>query len=214
MIDIISPLASNSWTQVDHHWHDDSTLGLWGNDQDNYYDQVATQLCSPSSPRFLADPSELLTFSFTSFCPDLSNCAVMGPHQQPYLFISTDLQRPTYTIFHDAQGGVIAYIEWQEQPMVQIRDMVSKCRVTDWLGHSLDKKSRIMFCGGSSYTWSPKNMSHDLFSLEESSEPKFLARISKGRTTMFLDITGETLNLGLLNATIVATFLLQCNTRV
>ncbi|KAK7462826.1 hypothetical protein VKT23_007403 [Stygiomarasmius scandens] len=213
MIDIISPMPSSSWTQMDHHWLDENALAaLWGTSQDDYfYCQEVVQL---SPTKFQASPSELVTFSFTSFSPDLNNCVVMGPHQQPYMYITTDLRWPTYTIFQDVQGEIIAFIEWQDHPLVEIRDVVSKCRVADWLSLAADRKSRIMFCGGSSYTWSPKNMCFDLYSSEESSEPKFLARLSKGKSTMFLDIAGETLNLGLLDATIVATFLLQCNAKI
>jgi len=181
MIDIISPTPSSNWTQMDHHWLDENALAaLWGIGQDDYF--YCQEVAQSSPTKFQASPSELVTFSFTSFSPDLNNCVVMGPHQQPYMYITTDLRWPTYTIFQDVQGEIIALIEWQDHPLVEIRDVVSKCRVADWLSLAADRKwvhyldlsgsilkilpslprSRIMFCGGSSYTWSPKNMCFDV----------------------------------------------------
>ncbi|EEB88319.1 hypothetical protein MPER_13903, partial [Moniliophthora perniciosa FA553] len=68
-------------------------------------------------------------------------------------YIVTDPQQPGYTILRDVQGKSVALVEWQAHPLVEIRGVMSKQYVRDWLKLSSDKRN--MTISGKRYFWSP-----------------------------------------------------------
>ncbi|KAJ8081794.1 hypothetical protein AAF712_010328 [Marasmius tenuissimus] len=151
--------------------------------------------------------ANLVTYYLTSFNPDLLNCTVIGPSQRPSHFIITDPQQPGYTIVKDSGGKSVALVEWQTHPLVEIRGVMSKQRVRDWLSLTSDKRSRRMSVRGNRYFWAPDERYINLYSADGT--PQFLARISRGHNTITLDLTGEALRLGFLDIAVTATLLLQ-----
>ncbi|ESK92448.1 hypothetical protein Moror_4485 [Moniliophthora roreri MCA 2997] len=157
-------------------------------------------------------PPNMVTFYLTSFNPDVSNCTVIGPSQTPSFYIVTDPQQPGYTILRDVQGKSIALIEWQAHPLVEIRGVMSKQYVRDWLKLSSDKRSRNMTISGKRYFWAPDDKYINLYS--NNGTPKFLGRVSRGHGTITLDMTGEAVQMGLLETSVTATLLLQCGRNI
>lgn len=90
-----------------------------------------------------ASASNVITFYFTAFKPTILNCTVVGKNTYPYFKITTDASLPGYTSVKNPEGKVIALIEWKERPLVEVRDVFSKQRVSDWIGLSRD--ARLVF---------------------------------------------------------------------
>ena len=80
-----------------------------------------------------SDPSNVISFFFTSYSPNIFNCTVVGPKAQPYYTIVTDNQMPGYTVLKNMEGKNVSLVEWQQHPSVEIRGMVSKQTVGNWL---------------------------------------------------------------------------------
>ncbi|KAF9010118.1 hypothetical protein BDQ17DRAFT_1235143 [Cyathus striatus] len=158
-------------------------------------------------------PSNLLTFYFTSFNPDLLNCAVVGPQGQPYYRVVTDNHMPGYTVIKNAEGKSISLIEWQSHPFIEIRGTLAKQNVRNWLRLSHDRASRSMEVRGMRYTWAPRDKSIILFA-GTPSQPTFLAKVTRAHGTIVLEITPDALQLGILDSTITAALLLQCGRNV
>jgi hypothetical protein len=49
------------------------------------------------------------------------------------MYAVTNPQMPGFTVFSNARSQKIALIEWQTQPMVEIRRVSCKQRVKDWM---------------------------------------------------------------------------------
>ncbi|KAF8888317.1 hypothetical protein BD779DRAFT_1470343 [Infundibulicybe gibba] len=147
-------------------------------------------------------PPTILTFTFTSFTPNILNCDVYGPRSQRYYSIATG-QGPT--IFHDAQGRQVALVDWQP-PCVEIRGVVTYQRAAQWMPMLSDRSSRSMIIGRQTYTWIPRDGVLGLYSTGPSSE--LLARICRLRDSAILEITTEALKAGLLEAAVVSGTLL------
>ncbi|KAG7094979.1 hypothetical protein E1B28_005776 [Marasmius oreades] len=156
--------------------------------------------------------ANLVTFYLTSFNPDLFNCTVIGPSQRPTHYIVTDPQQPGYTIVRDAKGKSLALVEWQAHPLVEVRGVMSKQYVKDWISLSPDKCSRKMTVSEKRYVWAPDDKSINLYT--GNGNPQFLARITRGHNTITLDLTGEALHSGLLDVAVTATLLLQCGRNI
>ncbi|KAK0203600.1 hypothetical protein DFS33DRAFT_813659 [Desarmillaria ectypa] len=175
-------------------------------------------------------PANYVTFYLTSFNPSMLNCTVIGPQQCPYFNFVTDSNMPTYTVLKDAKDRSIALVEWQSHPLVELRGVVSKQKVRDWLQLSQDKTSRTMDVRGTRYLWIPReqyinvvssaingNVCTDVMSAQlysSGSSPRLLARICRGNGTITLDIAVEAMQMGLLDAAIIATMLLQCGQNI
>ncbi|KAG7448707.1 uncharacterized protein BT62DRAFT_965229 [Guyanagaster necrorhizus] len=157
-------------------------------------------------------PANYVTFYLTSFNPSVLNCTVIGPQQRPFFAFITDSNMPTYTVLKDAKDRNIALVEWQPHPLVELRGVISKQKVKDWLRLSQDKASRTMDVCGTRYLWIPREQYINLYSSGSSS--RLLARICRGHGTITLDIAAEAMQLGLLDATIIATMLLQCGQNI
>ena len=80
-----------------------------------------------------ADPSSMHSFFFTSYNPNIFNCTIVGPKAQPAYQIVTDNSMPGYSVVKNVQGHNVSLVEWQAHPAVEIRGMVSKQHVKDWL---------------------------------------------------------------------------------
>ncbi|PBK79922.1 hypothetical protein ARMGADRAFT_950281 [Armillaria gallica] len=152
-------------------------------------------------------PANYVSFYLTSFNPSVLNCTVIGPQQRPYFTFITDPNMPTYTVLKDAKGRSTALVEWQSHPLVELRGVISKQKARDWLRLSQDKASRTMDVCGTRYLWIPQEQYINLYS--SGSSPRLLARICRGHGTITLDIAAEAMQLGLLEAAIIATMLLQ-----
>ncbi|KAF9066760.1 hypothetical protein BDP27DRAFT_1226963 [Rhodocollybia butyracea] len=156
--------------------------------------------------------SDLVTFYITSFDPDILSSKVIGPSQQRYLRIVTDPDNPRYTVFQNAQGKSVALVEWQSRPLVEIRNVTSKILARDWLRLTPDGRkvlsTRTMQILGAQYMWTPQDRYINLYSTGPAAV--FLARISRGRGTITLDLTNQAIQLGLLDACLIATVVMQC----
>lgn len=82
----------------------------------------------------------MTSFFFTSYNPNIFNCTVVGPKAQPCYTIVTDDQMPGYTVVRDMEGKNVSLIEWQRQPYIEIRGMVSKQAIGTWLRLSPNKE--------------------------------------------------------------------------
>lgn len=91
-----------------------------------------------SSPQ--AADSDMVSFQLTAFNPDLFNCTVIDSRKRPVYQFVTDRQNPGYTVLKSADGKNIALIEWQTPPQIEIRGIVSKQRVKDWMPLSSNKR--------------------------------------------------------------------------
>ena len=97
------------------------------------------QSATPSVPSvygalpYPSDPSTMTSFFFTSYNPNIFNCTVVGPKAQPYYNIVTDNQMPGYTVVKNMEGKNVSLVEWQQHPSIEIRGMVSKQQVSNWL---------------------------------------------------------------------------------
>ncbi|KAJ7122394.1 hypothetical protein C8R44DRAFT_622376 [Mycena epipterygia] len=161
---------------------------------------------------FAAGPSgsNLVTFFFTALKPTILNCNVVGQNTYPYFKITTDASMPGYTAVKNADEKTIALVEWKERPLVEIRDVFSKRRVSEWLVLSPDASHRAMRFNGQQYIWAPKKSTICLYPAGTPT-PELLARIFRGDDgTVSLELTTTAVTAGLLETCVVATVLLQC----
>ncbi|KIJ61586.1 hypothetical protein HYDPIDRAFT_42553 [Hydnomerulius pinastri MD-312] len=161
----------------------------------------------PSGSGSHAPLNELVTFKFTSFNPTILNCKVIGPHNETYFRAVTDASMQGYTVLKNSQGSNIALVEWASHPNVEARGITAKQPVGQWLRLSSDRSSRYMVCNGVSYTWAPSDRFLHLF---VSGTSDLLVRVSKTYDSVVLELTPRAMQLGLLDAAILATILLQC----
>ncbi|KAF9225856.1 hypothetical protein BS17DRAFT_750268 [Gyrodon lividus] len=150
---------------------------------------------------------ELITFRFTSFNPTILNCKVIGPNNETYFRVVTDASMQGYTVLKNSQGSNIALVEWQTHPEVEVRGVAAKQPVGQWLRLSPDRSSRYMVCNRVGYSWAPSDRFLHLFIMDGSD---WLARVSKTYDSVVLELTHRAMQLGLLDAAILATVLLQC----
>ncbi|KAF8181651.1 hypothetical protein K438DRAFT_1601495 [Mycena galopus ATCC 62051] len=148
------------------------------------------------------------SFRFTSSNPSILNCNVIGPKSRPYFRITTDTPMPGVSVFQNSNGQNIALVQWHRHPEVELRNIVERQRVSDMLSLSRDQTSRRMTVNGATFTFTPRD--NFIWIYSATSQPELLGRISRSQNTVILELTGEAIHLGLLEAAIVATFLLQC----
>ncbi|KAJ7026873.1 hypothetical protein C8F04DRAFT_1123978 [Mycena alexandri] len=165
---------------------------------------------------FAADPSSsnLVIFYFTAFKPTILNCTVVGQNTYPYFKITTDQSMPGYTAIKNPEGKTTALVEWKERPLVEIRNVLSKQRVSDWLSLSADASHRIMKVNGRQYIWAPQKSTICLYPAGTQT-PELLARIIRSEEgTVSLELTSTAVTAGLLETCVVATVLLQCGHKI
>lgn len=148
-----------------------NTQPTWGSDS-----APAPSIFGALPAPALPSKSNLVTFHFTSFKPNILNSTVVGPDSRPYFRVVTDSSMPGYSVFR-RESKNIALIEWQEHPQVELRDVLSKQAVSGWLGLSPDRRFvplrvfshliyylsvdifsfRAMQINGQQYIWAPNH---------------------------------------------------------
>ncbi|PCH35194.1 hypothetical protein WOLCODRAFT_91463 [Wolfiporia cocos MD-104 SS10] len=154
-----------------------------------------------------------VTFQFTNFNTTILNCTILGPQGRAAYRIVTDPTAPSSTMWKDNESRNVATVNWQPNATVEIRGIASKQRVRDWLRLSSDQSKRIMQIGAIQYAWSPIDNFVCLYKVQ-STAPTVLARIARGQRMVMLEMTPEAMQLGLLEAAIVATVMFTCGHNV
>lgn len=85
-------------------------------------------------------PSNLITYHITAFSPSVFNSKVAGPDGQVHFNITTDNEMPGYTVVKNMRNNSIALIEWRSSPFIEIRGLLSKQKINNWLRLSLDRR--------------------------------------------------------------------------
>ncbi|KAF5379020.1 hypothetical protein D9615_006075 [Tricholomella constricta] len=156
--------------------------------------------------------SNLVTYHITNFSPNVLNSKVVGPNGQVQFIIKTDNEVPGYTVIKDPQQNSIALVEWKSSPIVEIRGLLAKQPVRNWLSLSPDRSARSMEVRGSKYIWAPHNQSINLHASDFART--FLANISRTQTSIAIQITSDALQQRLLESIIIAALLLQCGRNI
>jgi hypothetical protein len=81
-----------------------------------------------------------ISFRFTSFSPSILDCTVVGPQAKTHFHISTDIPTPGFTTIFDTDNEPMTIIEWLPNPVLEIRGIVPKQRVSGWLALSPAKR--------------------------------------------------------------------------
>lgn len=108
---------------------------------------------APQGPTFGALPSPTnsssgrYSFEFTPVNPNILNCTVVGPGNNIYFRIVTTNDGVT-TIFKP-RDQAMARIEWGGELAVEIKDVVPRQRVSQWLPLSADQRSDILYAASS-----------------------------------------------------------------
>ncbi|KAF8842903.1 hypothetical protein BDN67DRAFT_1009367 [Paxillus ammoniavirescens] len=155
--------------------------------------------------------NELVTFRFTSFNPTILNCTVIGPNNETYFRVVTDASMQGYTVLKNSRGSNIALVEWQTHPNVEARGVAAKQPVAQWLQLASDRSSRYMMHNGVGYSWAPSDR---FLHLSVTGTSDWLARVSKTYGSVVLEVTHRAMQLGLLDAAILGTILLQCGKNI
>ncbi|KZP25016.1 hypothetical protein FIBSPDRAFT_856395 [Athelia psychrophila] len=138
-------------------------------------------------------PGDLLTFTFTSLNPNILNCTVLGPNNRAYFAISTDATMPGCTA----------------------RGLLQKQKISHWLRLSPDRSHRVIEIRGARYMWGPQEQYISLWtSGSNMRDRRCLARISKTYNIVSLEMAAEAMQLGLLEACVITTVLLQCGRNI
>ncbi|KAF8650896.1 hypothetical protein AX16_005043 [Volvariella volvacea WC 439] len=161
---------------------------------------------APSAPN-------LLTFQFLSFRPDITNCTVVGPQNQVYYQIVTEPHNPGYTVVKDSKGKNLSLVEWQSHPLVEIRGVMQKEPVKNWLKLSNTKTSRSMDIRGMQLVWAPQERSINLY-FSTSAGVKCMAKVTRAPTAVTIEVTTEAYQMNLMDSIITATLLLQCGRNI
>lgn len=111
------------------------TLGGWQSYPQDPTPSVYGALPSPFESNVVSgQPKDTkAAFKFTGFRPSIINCTVIGAQERVAFQVVTDANSPLYTLLKDSEGRGVALIEWQAQPLVEIRGLFSKQRAKDWL---------------------------------------------------------------------------------
>ncbi|KAF9477801.1 hypothetical protein BDN70DRAFT_945970 [Pholiota conissans] len=151
-------------------------------------------------------PASVLTFTFTSFNPDLFNCVVVGPKDRKYFEVRT---QDNNTII-SKPGEQFASIQWARHPTVEARGILSRQLTKDFLKLSSDQTYRSMLVGNKVYSWIPRGSRGIYLYSHGPNPPEQFARISlnNGNNTILLEITSEAFQAGLFEPCIISTVLL------
>ncbi|TFK49037.1 hypothetical protein OE88DRAFT_1737249 [Heliocybe sulcata] len=148
-----------------------------------------------------------ITLTFTAFTPTILNSVLIDAQTNIQFRIESN-NSALFTLVKDGHGRTVAVIEWRSQPTVEIRGVAPKQNIAKWLGLSSDGLARIMKIGNASYAWAPNGRHLGLYTMSPAA-PQLLAKVSKTHTTVVFEVTTQAMQLGLLEASIVATLLLQ-----
>ncbi|KAJ7117173.1 hypothetical protein C8R44DRAFT_739016 [Mycena epipterygia] len=117
----------------------------------------------------------------------LLDSIVFGPNSQLYFRVSTASRPLRYTAIHDSTNEAVTVIKWLKQPVIKIRDVITKRAVSQWLVLSSDKK----------------------FISTGLEAPRIYARIFRDDNSLALDLTTEAIKMGLLDVCVAAALVLQ-----
>ncbi|KAF8633162.1 hypothetical protein AX17_004663 [Amanita inopinata Kibby_2008] len=157
-------------------------------------------------------PSNSTIFYLTSFNPTIFNCSVVGTQGQVYFQVVTDPHNPGYTVLRNASGKNVALVEWLSPPLIEIRGVLSKQNISEWLKLASDRSSRSMEVRGHRYTWVPHGKSVGLHA--GGSTSTLLARITRSQGTIMLEMTSDAIQFGILDSVVTVAFLLQCGRNI
>ncbi|KZP31503.1 hypothetical protein FIBSPDRAFT_907676 [Athelia psychrophila] len=160
-------------------------------------------------------PVDLVSFTFTALNPTILNCTVLGPDNRVRFSVTTDTAMEGYTVFKDTESRSIALVEWQHTPLLEARGLLQKQQINNWLRLASDRSYRAVEIRGTRYTWAPQDQYICLWNAaSESSGRRCLARISKTYNIVSLELAPEAIQLGLLEACVITTVLLQCGRNI
>ncbi|KAJ6511728.1 hypothetical protein DFH09DRAFT_941796 [Mycena vulgaris] len=196
---MFNPYAQGGWKNTANP----NALGSSG----NFPPQPSLVGALPFPTRLPGPAPTLLTFNFGSFNPSILNCTVTGPQSRVYFHITTDSPTIGFSVFSDASNQPVAIIEWLQSPVVEIRGILSKRPMAQWLALSQNRSHRKMEARGKMFVWVPGGDYIFLYSAGLG-EPQLYAQLSRGDNTATLQLTAEAIQLGLLEVCVTATFLL------
>ncbi|KAF8168993.1 hypothetical protein K438DRAFT_1615771 [Mycena galopus ATCC 62051] len=157
--------------------------------------------------------SMFISFRFTSFSPTILDSTVLGPHTRTYFHVTTDIPAPGFTIFTDSDNKPVIVIEWLKQPVIEIRGIVSKQQISQWLPLSPQKRYRTMTAKGTTFVWVPDGESVWLHA-PGLGAPQTYARVTREEGAVLLEVTAEVIRMGLLDVCVAAVFLLQSGRKI
>ncbi|KAJ7659449.1 hypothetical protein B0H17DRAFT_954765 [Mycena rosella] len=196
---MFNPYAQGGWRNPANP----NALGSSGN-----FPQPSIVGALPFPPRLPGPAPTLLSFSFASFNPSILNCTVTGPQSRVYFRIVTDSPTVGFTVFLNAANQPVVIIEWLENPVLEIRGLLSKRPTSEWLSLSRNRSHRKMEARGKVFVWVPGGDHIFLYSAGLG-EPQLYAQVSRGENSVTMQVTAEAIQLGLLEVCVAATFLLQ-----
>ncbi|KAJ7080166.1 hypothetical protein B0H15DRAFT_940636 [Mycena belliarum] len=201
---MFNPYAQGGWKNTDNP----NALGSSG----NFPPQPSIMGALPY-PTLPGPPPTLLAFNFAAFNPSILNCTVTGPRERVYFRIATDAPMVGFTVFFNAENQPVAIIEWLESPVLEIRGILSKRPIRQWLELSENQSHRKMEARGKMFVWAPGGDYIFLYA-PGVGEPELYAQVSRGENAVTLQLTGEAIRLGLLEVCVAATLLLQCGRNI
>ncbi|TFK35936.1 hypothetical protein BDQ12DRAFT_668107 [Crucibulum laeve] len=170
----------------------------------------------PSSSSPTHGQPNFVTFYFTSFNPDITNCVVIGPARKYTDILTATNPESTIecTLFQDSDGRISSMIEWiGRHPYVEVKDAVSREPVRDFIRLSADQSYRTMIVKGKQYAWVPSPTGMILYNMTYN-PPEIVARAIRSHDTVTLQITAQAIHAGLMDVTVVAAVLLLSNRNI
>ncbi|KAG6844477.1 hypothetical protein H0H87_006613 [Tephrocybe sp. NHM501043] len=156
--------------------------------------------------------SSLITYHITNFAPHILNSKVVGPDNRTCYTIRTDRDMPGYTAIKNTHDNAIALVEWKQSPVIEIRGLLPKQSVHNWLRLTSDRSARSMEIRGVKYIWAPHNQSINLHAGDFART--FLANVSRTQNSIAIQMTSDALQQKLLESIIIAAMLLQCGRNI
>ncbi|KAK7462779.1 hypothetical protein VKT23_007363 [Stygiomarasmius scandens] len=208
MMDLKHPVATKFFSLPDNDMHNNNPFYTWGS-TDNSSVSVYGALPSTNPGK----SSKTLALYFSSMNPNILNCTIVGPNNEPYYYVVTDSSLPGYTVFKGNDNKSVALVEWKRQCHVEIRDIVHKQPASTFLSLSPDRQSRIMTVAGQNYMWVPQKELICLYTAS-SSNPTLLAQLSKRQGTVKLELAPNAVQAGLVLPALTAVVLLQSGQRI
>ncbi|KAJ7475008.1 hypothetical protein FB451DRAFT_1465405 [Mycena latifolia] len=148
-----------------------------------------------------------MPFRFTSFSPTILNSVVTGPQSRTYFRITTDSPTVGFTVIHNLANEPMVIIEWARHLVIEIQDIVSKRPTSEWLALSPDKTYRTMSPNGKPFWASDGN--YICLYAPGLGAPQLHARVFRDGNEVTLEITAETIQIGLLEICIAAALLFK-----
>jgi hypothetical protein len=130
---MLNPYAQGGWANPQNpHSINNGTWGSHSPPQPSLYGALPR-----SGPPF---QPMIITFLFTSLDPTILDCKFVGPDNRTYFVISTSPNIGASTVIHDYRGKQVAAVEWDQQPIVQVHDVVRKQAASRWIKLAPDQR--------------------------------------------------------------------------